>query len=176
MAADLERQRARLVEALSRDRAGLTRYARAKLAASGDDDAEDVVSDVVLRLFERADVLAQVENLTAYLFRAVANGLTDLFRRNRHRAEELSEHNPDPAATPEQALEQVQLRRRLDAALAQLSPAERDLWLAVEVEGQTFRQLADRWGQPMGTLLSRKARATKTLRRILAAETEAETP
>ncbi len=167
MDADLERERLRLAAALARDRHGLTRFARTR--APQDADAEDVVSEVVLRLFERADLLAHVENLTAYLFHAVGNALTDLFRRRRDH-DEVSEDSPDPAAGPEAALEQAQLRARLDAALDRLSPPERAVWVAVEVEGWTYRELAEHWNQPLGTLLSRKNRATRTLKRLLAAD------
>lgn len=166
---EIERQRARLAEALARDRRPLVRFARSRLSEAAEMDAEDVVADVVARLFERADVLAQVENLTAYLFRAVGNGLADLFRRRRP-AEELSPELADPAATPEQAAEQAQGLARLDRALERLSPPERAVWVAVEVEGATFRELAERWGEPLGTLLSRKNRATRSLRRLLAAD------
>lgn len=168
MPGDLERDRARLVEALSRDRPDLTRFARSRLSEFGS-DAEDVVADVVLHLFERADLLAQVENLTAYLFRAVGNALADRFRRRRP-AEELSPERPDPGPTPEDALVQVQLRRRLEAALEKLSPAERAVWLAVEVDGIPFRRLAEDWGEPIGTLLSRKTRAGRSLRKLLATD------
>jgi len=169
MPTDLQHERTRLVEAVSRDRLRLTRYVRAKLAEASELDAEDVVSEVVLRLFEQADLLAQVENVTAYLFRALGNRVIDLFRR-RSEVEELSEHREDPAATPEIHLEQVQLRRSLDDALDRLKPAERAIWVAVEIEGWTFRDLAERWNQPIGTLLSRKNRAGKALRKSLAAE------
>lgn len=169
MAIDLNLERTRLAEALGRDRLRLTRFVRAKLSSASDLDAEDVVSDVVLRLFEQADVLAQVENVTAYLFRALGNKVIDLFRRRRV-VEDLSEEYEDPAATPEANLEQLQLRHSLDAALDRLRPAERAVWVAVEVEGWSFRDLADRWNLPIGTLLSRKSRATKALRIALAAE------
>lgn len=169
MPADLERERSRLAETLSREHRGLTRFARSRRAEISEPDAEDVVADVVLRLFERADLLAQVENLTAYLFRAVGNAVVDRFRRQRP-AEELSVEPADSAPTPEEAVAASQLRGRLDDALARLNPAERAVWLAVELEGATFRQLAERWGEPIGTLLSRKARAARSLRKLLAGD------
>lgn len=165
----LEQGQARLSDALSRDRRRLVRFVRSRLSPASELDAEDVVSDVVVRLFERADLLAQVDDVAAYLFGALANRLADLFRRRRP-LEEISPDHADPAATPEQAAGQAQLRCRLDAALDRLSPAERAVWVAVEVEGETFRDLAERWGEPIGTLLSRKNRAGKALKKWLAAE------
>lgn len=167
MATDLDRERQRLVQAVIRDRVALTRFARSRLSSAPDVDAEDVVSDVTLRLFERADVLAQVEDLTAYLFRTVTNALIDMFRRRRE-VQPVPEDHVDPAAGPEAMVSDAELRTRLDEALARLSAPERAVWVAVEVEGWTFRELAVRWDEPIGTLLSRKNRATKALRRHLA--------
>ena len=159
--------RQRLSETITRERDKITRLVRARLGRFSELDAEDVVSDTVLRLLERADLLAEVENLTAYLFRAVGNSLTDLLRRHR-RTEELSPEQEDRSPRPDQNAEQRQWRDLLEDALAQLSPAEREVWIAVEVEGYTFRELAEHWGHPIGTLLSRKNRAEKTLKRLLA--------
>ncbi|MBR9971796.1 RNA polymerase sigma factor [Magnetospirillum sulfuroxidans] len=159
--------RQRLTATITRERDKITRLVRARLGRFSELDAEDVVSDAVLRLLERADLLAEVENLTAYLFRAVGNSLTDLLRRHR-RTEELSPDQEDRAPGPDQNAQHQQWRDLLEAALAQLSLAEREVWVAVEVEGYTFRELAEQWGQPIGTLLSRKNRAEKTLKRLLA--------
>lgn len=164
MSTDLEHGRSRLVSVLKTERGKLLRFARSRLDHG--DDADDVIADVVLSLFERADLLAQVENITAYLFRAVANAVLDRFRRRRH-MEELSEQCPDPGLSPEDEIVRSQLRQRLEDALAKLTPAERAVWEAVELEGRTFRQLSVEWKQPLGTLLSRKSRAGHRLRQLM---------
>jgi RNA polymerase sigma factor (sigma-70 family) len=176
MADDLTKARTRLTDAVGRDRLRLTRFVRGKLGGAGDLDAEDILSDVVLRLFERADLLAEVENVTAYLFRALGNRVAELFRRRK----EVLLHDLPPSDgaiqegyhddSPEIQLEQRQLRQRIHEALAQLNPAERAVWVAVEVEGWRFRELAEAWGEPLGTLLSRKNRASKALRKALATD------
>ncbi|HVI52938.1 MAG TPA: sigma-70 family RNA polymerase sigma factor [Candidatus Sulfotelmatobacter sp.] len=154
--------RDRLTEALKADQGRLVGFARRRLPDDlADQDAEDVLSDVVLRLLERADLLAEVENVTAYLFTALANRIADLFRKKREQP--LPENAPEPPV-PEDAEEQLGLSQ----ALSLLGTAERAVWMAVEMEGFSFRELAERWDEPIGTLLSRKARATKTLRRLLA--------
>lgn len=162
---------ARLTEALGRDRSRLTRFVQGKLGGAPLEDAEDILSDVVLRLFERADLLAEVENVTAYLFRALANRVVETFRRRREVP--LDDLPPRPeeghGESPEIQLEQRQLRQRIDWALDQLNAAERAVWLAVEMDGWRFRELAEEWGEPLGTLLSRKSRANKSLKKLLAA-------
>jgi RNA polymerase sigma factor (sigma-70 family) len=172
--------RHRLVAVFDRDRRRLTRFVQSRLRGDGGDEAEDIVADVMLRLFERADLLAQVEDLTAYLYRALGHAVTDFFRRRRANPVALQEgaddeqrtevEAPDPAPDPEQSLALRQQRDKIDAALTLLSPAERAVWVAVEMEGWTFRQLAEQWGEPLGTLLSRKSRATKRLQKLLAGE------
>lgn len=151
----------RLSLALRKDQGKLLGFARSRLPATiRDQDAEDVLSDVVLKLLERADILADVENITAYLFTAIGNRIADLFRRRRE--EEIPESLPEAAAPASQ-----EDRTQLTEALALLSTAERAVWLAVEMDGRSFSELAELWNEPIGTLLSRKSRATKALRKHL---------
>jgi RNA polymerase sigma factor (sigma-70 family) len=155
----------RLTEALANDQGRLVGFARRRLPDSSGQEAEDVLADVVLRLLERADILAEVENITAYLFTAMANRIADLFRKKRE--EPLTLSTPEPLA-----LEDAEEQLGMAQALSLLSTAERAVWLAVEMEGFSFRELAEMWNEPIGTLLSRKSRATKNLQRILAEATD----
>lgn len=179
MSDDLTGNRHRLIAVFDRDRRRLTRFVQSRLFGDGGGEADDIVSDVVLRLFERADVLAQVEDVTAYLYRALAHAVTDLFRRRRASPvlpapgapeDGVDSDYADPAPDPELAFAQGEQRDRIGRALARLTPAERAVWVAVEIEGWSFRQLAERWDEPLGTLLSRKSRAGKRLRILLADE------
>ncbi len=158
----LQHGRNRLAAALQRDYGRLVGFVARRLSAGiRDHDPEDVLSDVVLRLLERADLLAEVENVTAFLFTALGHRVADLFRRKREQP------LPDDDATAPAAPDDIQRRLEISQALSLLSTAERAVWLAVELDGDSFRDLAERWGVPIGTLLSRKSRATKTLRRLL---------
>jgi RNA polymerase sigma factor (sigma-70 family) len=137
--------------------------------------AEDIVSDVVFGLLRRADVISEIENLTAYVYRSLTNRVTD--HRRAHvdelriddaepeetAAVELADERPDP----EKSVVQEELRDRLRAAVGELAPAERAVWLATEVEGRSFKELAEDWDEPIGTLLSRKSRAAAKLRQSL---------
>ena len=163
MSDPLQHGRNRLTAALQRDYGRLVGFVGSRLPASiQDHDPEDVLSDVVLRLLERADLLAEVENVTAYLFTALGHRIVDLFRRKREQP--LPDHDD---ATTAAAPEDVQQRLEISQALSVLSTAERAVWLAVELDGISFRELAQLWDVPIGTLLSRKSRATKALRRLL---------
>ncbi len=155
--------RTRLTVALQQDYGRLVGFVRKRLTATVQgQDAEDVLSDVIVRLLERADLLTEIENITAYLFSALANRVTDLLRKKREQP------LPDDAETLVQiAPEDTEKRLILDQALDMLSTAERAVWLAIELDGYSFLELAELWGEPIGTLLSRKSRATKSLRRTL---------
>ncbi|MDR3514743.1 MAG: sigma-70 family RNA polymerase sigma factor [Azospirillaceae bacterium] len=178
MSHDPTGERHRLTEVFRRDRGRLTRFVEARLFRDGNAEAEDIVSDVVLRLFERADLLAQVEDVTAYLYGALARAVTDAFRRRRASAV-VAAPGPlagaaeaidaaDPAPDPEAALMRTEQRERIQAALRRLTPAERAVWTAVEIDGSSFREVASQRNEPLGTLLSRKSRANRKLRTLLA--------
>ncbi len=152
----------RLAATLDRDRGKLLGFVRGRMGGGlQDQDPEDILSDVVLGLLERADLLAEVENLTAYLLTAMVNRVRDLFRRRRDLP--MPEVMPAEPSQPAGVEERLELTR----ALSLLSTAERAVWLAVEMEGFAFVELAEAWGEPLGTLLSRKSRANRRLRKAL---------
>ena len=137
-------------------------------SASRAPDAEDVLSDVLVRLIERADVLGQIEDLTAYVYRSLTNGITDTFRKRVDevpilQAEDLPAQSPDPEQT---AVWQEQWGR-LKQALEGLSAPERAIWVATELEGRSFKDCAALWNEPIGTLLARKNRAERRLKAVL---------
>jgi RNA polymerase sigma factor (sigma-70 family) len=147
-------------------------------------DAEDLVQDVFYNILRRGDLVEQVENLTAYVYRALANRITD-HRRAPSRERSLEESSEgkddllrralepvDPELDPEERLQRKQVREEIRLALDQLNPRDRDIWIATEIEGRTFKELAEEWQEPIGTLLSRKSRAGKLLRALLAARRE----
>lgn len=153
----------RLASTLDRDRGKLLGFVRRRLGGRlQDQDPEDILSDVVVTLLERADLLAEVENLTAYMITALVRRITDLFRRSRESP--MPEGEPPEAAQPAVAEDRLELSR----ALSLLSAAERAVWVAIELDGFSFAELAEMWGEPLGTLLSRKSRAGKRLRGALA--------
>jgi len=137
--------------------------------------AEDIVSDVVFGLLRRADVISDIENLSAYVYRSLTNRVTDHRRAqvnelridDQEPGESTPVELPDGRPDPEDSLVQGELRDRLRAAVGELAPAERAVWLATEVEGRSFRELAEDWDEPIGTLLSRKSRAAAKLRESL---------
>lgn len=174
----MEERGSRLAEVFEREKSRFLGFVRRQAAGFSGLDAEDIVSDVAYRLLKRADVMDQVENLTAYIYRSLANRIED-HRRASHPTVSLDEGSADGSEShvpidpehrgpdPEQVYHQTQLRDQLRTAIGRLGPRERAVWVATEIDGRSFRDLAEDWDEPIGTLLSRKSRATARLREFL---------
>ena len=75
----------------------------------------------------------------------------------------------DKSIAPQNDLERKDLHDLLFQAIDALTPEDRAIILATDFEGWTFRDLAEEWDIPLGTLLARKARALKKIRKYLEA-------
>lgn len=173
-----EKTKSRLVEVLIHERERFLRFLRRKLYDLPRMDAEDILSDVTYSLLSRADVVDQAENLTAYIYRSLSNRIVDQQRRevplvsiDGDEDESAAPHqvaaHAGQRSRPDRELERGELKARLHSALGELSPRERAVWIATEVDGRTFRELAEEWEAPIGTLLSLKSRASARLRTLL---------
>lgn len=142
-------------------------------------DAEDIVSDVILGLLRRADVFGEIESLTSYAYRSLENRIVDFRRSSRDTVSLDGSLDGEDALfpglsaqlsdqdTPEHGAARLELRDRLLWAVGQLNSPERAVWIATEIDGRGFRELAEEWDEPLGTLLSRKSRANARLRGLL---------
>jgi RNA polymerase sigma factor (sigma-70 family) len=139
-------------------------------------DAEDFVHDVAVNLFDRADIGLPIEHLSAYVYQALQNRITDYFRKRR-RVEPLeaneAESSEETSGAPIGFLGQVTDRniRQMESAhdlsrlMDGLNEDERKLILATEIQGRTFKDLAGEWDVSVGTLLSRKSRAMAKIKK-----------
>jgi RNA polymerase sigma factor (sigma-70 family) len=164
-----ERRRSLLSRFLEEEWRALVAAVRSWLADTAERDAEDVVQDVALSLFEAADPSAPIRDLSAYVYRALRNRVVDLYRSRRlpARQDPLPGELVDERAEVPGVVEGQDLRQRLFAAIDRLPEPQRAVFLATELEGSSFRELAERWDVPIGTLLARKHRAVKALRAAL---------
>jgi RNA polymerase sigma factor (sigma-70 family) len=144
----------------------LVSYVRAWISDTADRDAEDVVQDVIERLFERADVTEPVADLSAYLYRSLRNKVIDLYRKPK-RAAELPEDLSDIRFEASAEMDRDEARETLFEAIDELPPAQREVLVATELEGRSFKELAEEWETPIGTLLARKHRAIRALKETL---------
>jgi RNA polymerase sigma factor (sigma-70 family) len=164
----------RLVEIYASEKARFLRFIDRQLWDGGEMDSEDILADVFFRLLPRTELIAEIENLTAYIYRSLANRITDLRRKSVPTValdgapDEDAFVLPDTRPRPDQALVLNELQLRIREAIDQLGVKERTVWIATEIDGRSFNELADEWEEPIGTLLSRKSRASAKLRLSLA--------
>jgi RNA polymerase sigma factor (sigma-70 family) len=156
-----------LSEFLRRERQALVGFVRRRLDDAAGQDAEDVVQDVMVGLFSRPDPEISIENAAAYVYRALRNRIVDSYR-SRRETEALTDALPAPAGDPERAAERAEMSDGIFEAMDELSDEERAVLLETELEGRSFRELAEEWGVPIGTLLARKSRAVKKVKERLA--------
>jgi RNA polymerase sigma factor (sigma-70 family) len=175
----MAQQDQRISEAVRRDYPGLRAFIRKRVTDQG--DAEDILQDVFYELIEAYRMMKPVEQVTAWLFRVARNRITDLFRRRTReaRATEPAKFNaegeellldellPSPDAGPDAAYARGVLVEALDDALEELPAEQRDVFVAHELMGYSFKDLAEQSGVSVNTLLSRKRYAVLHLRERL---------
>ena len=166
----------RLADVFARERERFLRFIDRRSFDADSLDPEDILSEVIFHLLQRATFVAEIENLTAYIYRSLANRLTDYRRKSRPTvvledtpgASETGGINlPSSRPQPDQVLAQQELQVRLRDAIDQLGVKERAVWIATEIDGRSYKELAEEWEEPIGTLLSRKSRASARLRLLL---------
>jgi len=171
----------RISEAISRDEPRLRNFIRRRVADQS--EAEDILQEVFYELVEAYRMMKPVEQVTAWLFRVARNRIIDLFRRKSRegvRADSagLSEDGevllweellPSPDAGPEAAYARSLLLEQLDDALDELPEEQREVFIAHELMGYSFKEISERSGVSVNTLLSRKRYAVLHLRERLRA-------
>jgi len=165
-----------IAEALSRDEPRLRSFIRKRVADM--EDAEDVFQDVFYELVAAYRMMKPAEQVTAWLYRVARNRITDLFRRrqavslNEPAGENADEDSgqtledllPSAEAGPDAMYARNVLLDALEEALEELPTEQREVFLAHEVQGRSFKELAEESGVSVNTLLSRKRYAVLHLR------------
>jgi RNA polymerase sigma factor (sigma-70 family) len=170
----------RISETVGREQARLRNFIRRRVPDRA--DAEDILQDVFAELVEAYRLMQPIEQVGAWLFRVARNRITDLFRKRKPelRADQhrftadgeallLEDLLPSPDAGPEEAYARSVLMEELEDALEELPDDQREVFVAHEIEGRSFKELAEQTGLTVNTLLSRKHYAVLHLRRHLRA-------
>src|SRR6266566_3645152 len=154
----------RISEAVDRAYAGLRSFIRKHVADQG--EAEDILQDVFYELVEAYRLMKPVEQVTAWLFRVARNRIIDRFRRKKREALRI-----EPPRLTEEG-DSLQLDELLpspeggpEAALDELPDEQREVFLAQELMGYSFNEIAEQTGVRISTLLSRKRYAVLHFRR-----------
>lgn len=176
----MAQQDQQISEAIEREKPRLRNFIRKRVA--DESDAEDVLQEVFYELVEAYRMMKPVEQVTAWLFRVARNRITDLFRSKKRElssnpaGETVGEEDllwedllPSPDAGPESAYARSVLLEEMDAALDELPKEQREVFIGHELLGYSFKELAERTGVSVNTLLSRKHYAVLHLRERLQA-------
>jgi RNA polymerase sigma factor (sigma-70 family) len=120
----------------------------------------------MLNLFNKADITAPIENLSAYIYQALRNRVTDMLRKKKETASlrEFVQPLKDDTA---QTIEQKELKAKVFDAIDNLNDDQRAVVIATEFENRSFRELSEEWRIPLGTLLARKSRALQKIKKEL---------
>jgi len=184
-AATLERmaieQDQRISEVVKREQSRLRNFIRRRVPDPR--DAEDILQEVFYELVEANHLLMPIEHLTGWLFRVARNRITDLFRKKKpesfsntaaaHKKTDDDEFLrfddllPSPDAGPDALYARNLLLDELESAVAELPDEQREVFVRHELEGRSFKQMADDTGVSVNTLLSRKRYAVLHLRERL---------
>ena len=181
-AASIERiaqeQDERISEVVSREGSRLGNFIRRRVPDPG--DAEDILQDVFYELVEANRLLMPIEHVTGWLFRVARNRITDLFRKKRpenfsdvavaDEDDELLQFEdllPSPDAGPEALYARNVFLEELELAIEELPDEQREVFVAHEFEGRSFKEMSAETGVSVNTLLSRKRYAVLHLRERL---------
>jgi RNA polymerase sigma factor (sigma-70 family) len=143
-------------------------------------DADDILQDVFYELVEANRLLMPIDHVTGWLFRVARNRITDLFRKKkpeRFADADVTDDDgamlhiedllPSPDAGPDALYARSVLLDGLESALDELPEDQREVFIAHEIEGRSFKELAAETGVNLNTLLSRKRYAVLHLRERL---------
>ena len=154
-----------ITSVFEKERARLRNFIRKRVADEW--EAEDILQDVFYELIEAYRLMQPIEHVTGWLFRVARNRITDLFRKKKPQQLDMDELLPSPDAGPEAEYARTVLLEELDAALEELPEDQREVFIANEIEGRSFKELAAATGVNINTLLSRKHYAVLHLRERL---------
>jgi RNA polymerase sigma factor (sigma-70 family) len=176
--AGMTEQDRQISEIIAEERSRLRNFIRRRVPDRS--DAEDIVQEVFYELVEANRLLMPIEHVTGWLFRVARNRITDLFRKKKPETFsdaavvdedgevlQIEDLLPSPAAGPEALYFRAVLLDELEFALGELPDEQREVFVAHELEGRSFKELSAESGVSVNTLLSRKRYAMLHLRERL---------
>ena len=175
-----DEQNRRITEDVEREQSRLRNFIRKRVLDEG--EAEDILQEVFYELVQAYRLMKPVEQVGAWLYRVARNRIIDRFRKRKPEVaspvstgDEAGEMFPwedvlpSPDAGPDAVFAREVLMDEIEAALDELPKEQREVFVAHELEGQSFNEMAASTGLSVNTLLSRKHYAVVFLRRRLRA-------
>ena len=174
----MSEQDRQISEIVAEERSRLRNFIRGRVPDPS--DVEDILQEVFYELVRANRLLMPIDHVTAWLFRVARNRITDLFRKKKPESFsnssvenedgellEVEDLLPSPDAGPEALYVRSVLLDELELALDELPKEQREVFVAHELEGRSFKELSSESGVNVNTLLSRKRYAVLHLRERL---------
>ncbi|MFO6419588.1 RNA polymerase sigma factor [Hylemonella sp. W303a] len=172
-------QDSHIAATVQRERGRLRSFIRRRVSDAA--EAEDILQEVLYELVSAYRLMHPIEQVGAWLMRVARNRVVDHFRRKKSRPTEawageltddeqgpsLEELLPSLAPGPEGEVVRQMLLAQIEEALDELPREQREVFVAHELEGLSFKEMSERWGVGVNTLLSRKRYAVLALRERL---------
>jgi RNA polymerase sigma factor (sigma-70 family) len=168
----------RISDVVKREQSRLRNFIRRRVPDPR--DAEDILQDVFYQLVEANRLLMPIDHITGWLFRVARNRIIDLFRKRKPESfsgfrvaneddegPQWEDLLPSPDAGPDALYARNLLIDELELAIDELPEEQRDVFVAHELEGRSFKEIAAQTGVSVNTLLSRKHYAVRHLRERL---------
>jgi RNA polymerase sigma factor (sigma-70 family) len=145
------------------------------------EEAEDIFQDVMYELTESYRLMQPIEKMAAWLYRVARNKITDKYRKKRPQllddkvVRQSNDEEPlfindllkSNSESPDKEFDQALIQAALEQALDELPKEQRDVFIKHELEGLSFKEIAEESGVTVNTLLSRKRYAVIHLREKL---------
>ena len=162
----------KLDQVYRRERGKLLAYIRQRVSTM--EEAEDILQDVFYQTLRGSSVTRPIEDILGWIYTVARNRIIDWYRRRRpvrsfsqedesRFMDELHQGVPQP----EKAFDSKILAEALADSLEELPEEQRKVFLLHEMEGMTFREMSEKTGESINTLLSRKRYAVMFLRKRL---------
>ncbi len=155
-----------LAEVFSAGYGKFKNYIRVSFSSLNEYDAEDIIQQTAMNMIglEEDD---RIGSTTSYIFASLRNGALNMLRkRGREQLDDAVESAQHESSAEETAMRN-ELKRHMEAALKLLDEKSRFVFVETELNGRSYKELAEMTGEPIGTLLSRKNRAVKKLLTVM---------
>lgn len=141
----------------------LKMYVNSRIRDTANRDAEDIVQEVALKLFSGAERYAPINNVAGFVYRSIKNKIIDIMRSNKQEDPvELEDEFMQLAEMLQQSIDEPDTEKKLavlKSCIDSLKPGYRDIIIAVDFEGYSYKEISEETGIPQGTLMSRRHRA-----------------
>jgi len=167
---ETERENKKKLESFFRDEYdSLKSFVNSRIRSSAERDSDDIIQDVALRLFSGADRYAPINNVAGFVYHSIKNKIIDVMRGGKSTIQEHDENEAKLIEFTELLYGKSdnsysdRMIHDLKSAMMNLKPAYRDIIIAIDFEGFTYKEITDETGIPQGTLMSRRHRAIALL-------------